>query len=424
MKRQCEMKTSILRLAVVLLAWVSGPLDAAESISLSVRDAELSEVMEMLSLQERVNILLTNNVSARVSVNLFDVEFDEAVRIIANAAGYEVEMRDASYFIIPRDEVGQFTANGTLVTRTFRLQYADSNAVQTIITEHLSRYGTVTELGDRNMLVVEDTLPFMDKIAGLIDELDFRPRQILIEARILEVTLNESEAFGIEWSKLIRNGRTLFGTRGLSNVGDGFFVEYVSDDLTVFLDALQESGRTRTLSTPKLLTLENQPASVMVGDRLGYINTVTINQVTTENTQFLESGVILEVTASVGRDEKIILDIHPEISTGTVTAGVPSQTTTSVRTQLLVPSGGTSFIGGLIKSQMFDEQKGIPGLRKLPVAGRLFSRSEERNVNTEIIVLITPTLIGADEVAWQSNEVDSVNAYILESARQSGPSSD
>lgn len=418
MKIKNKVRLTALGIAMSVMAWFPLATYAADSISLSVRDTALSEVMEMISLQQRVNILLADTVDARVSVNLFDVSLDEAIRSITNAAGYEVEFRDGTYFIITRDEVGRFIANGTLMTRAFRLQYADSTAVRTIIQEQLSSYGSVTALDDRNLLVVEDTGPFLDKVAVLIEQLDFRPRQILIEARILEVTLNESEAFGIEWSKIFENGRGLIGTRGLSGNGPGLFANYVNGDLEIFLDALHANGRTRTLSTPKLLTLENQPASVIVGDRLGYVNTVTINQVTTENTEFLESGVILEVTASVGNDGKILLAIRPEISTGTVNNGVPSQTTTSVRTQLLVSSGDTSFIGGLIKSQMFSDRSGVPGFREIPLAGRLFSRDEERRVNTEIVVLITPTLIDTGDTAWQKNEIESVNFSVIEAAPQ------
>lgn len=413
MKQQLNLFVTLYKALIVFILFLPYIVYSAENISLSVRDIELSEVMEMLSRQERVNILLSENTSARISVNLYDMELAEAIRVIANSAGFEIEVRDNIYYVINRDDVGRYSANGTTDTRAFRLKYANSTEVRTIIEEQLSDYGSVTELVERNLLVVEDKPEFLSNIETLINDLDYRPRQILIEARILEVTLDESEVFGIEWSKIFESSNGLIGTRGLSSSGAGFFVDYVDDELNLFLDALQHDGRTRTLSTPKLLALENQPASVIIGDRLGYINTVTINQVTTENTEFLESGIILEVTPTVDENGQIMLDIHPEISTGTVTDGVPSQSTTSVRTQLLVPSGGTSFIGGLIKSQKFTDQKGVPGLSKIPLAGKLFSRNEERNVNTEIIILITPTLIDSNKPQWQQEAIESVNEAMV-----------
>ncbi len=397
-------------IACIALAWCCPQADAqtGKTINLSVRDTEVSEVMEMLSRQERVNILLAEGVTGKISVNLYDVQLDDAIRSIANSAGYELEKRGSNYFIIERDDVGKYADNGTTRVQAFRLRYVKAENVSTILENQISRYGSITALPDRNVVVVKDTPEFLQRIEAIIASVDYRPKQVLIEARILEITLDESEAYGIEWARIFESGEGVAGTRGLSAVNSGFFIEFVGEKLEVFLDMLEQDGRTKTLSTPKLLTLENKSASVIVGDRLGYINTVTINQVTTETTEFLESGVILQVTPSVDDDGRIMLDIHPEISTGTVTDGVPSQTTTSVTTHLLVPSGGTSLIGGLIKSQTFVDNQGVPVLRKIPIAGKLFSRREERNVNTEIIVLITPTIVEPDMPDWQQREMDLV----------------
>ena len=103
-------------------------------------------------------------------------------------------------------------------------------------------------------------------------------------------------------------------------------------------------GRVRTLSTPKLLALEHEEAEVIIGDRIGYRVTTTINQVTTESIEFLESGIILNVQPYVDRNGRIMMDIHPEVSTGTITNdGMPNQTTTEVTTQLLADDGQTIF---------------------------------------------------------------------------------
>lgn len=379
-----------------------------EKISLSIRNTEIVEALEMLSLKQRVNILLSEEVTGKVTVHLYDSTVKDAINAIANAGGYEAEKRGDNYFVISRDDIGKYSDSGTTDIQTYKLRYAKSSDVMDIIEEHLSRYGSITELADRNMLVIEDRPDFLRKVQRIIRKIDYRPKQILIEARILEVTLDKSETYGIDWSRVFDNNEGVVGTRGLSAAGNGLFVESVGSKLDVFLDALEEEGRTKTLSTPKLLTLENEAASVIVGDRLGYVNTVTINQVTSETTEFLESGVILEVTPSVDVQGNIKLDIHPEISTGTVTAGVPSQTTTSVQTHLLVPSGSTSFIGGLIKSQKFRDHSGVPILGRIPIAGRLFSRKVNRQVDTEIIVLITPTIVNPAEHEWQAQALSQL----------------
>lgn len=408
-----------LNLVVVLLMHLLGSAPALakvkHDISLSLREVDIAEAMEMLSKKERVNILLSQGVSGEVSVNLYNVGLTEAIRAIANAAGYDVERRGRSYFIVKHENVGKYVDSGITKVKTFKLQYSEAEDVLPIVKEYLSNYGTVKEMKGRNLLVVEDTPQFLRRITKIVEAVDYQPKQILIEARILEITLDDDESFGIQWENLFNVNNmpgSSLGTRGLSVNNSGFFVNIAGADFTAALDALHREGRTKTLSTPKLLTLEDQPASVIVGDRLGYINTVTINEVTSENTEFLESGVILEVTPSVDNDGRIMLDIHPEVSTGTINEGIPSQTTTSVHTHLLVPDGATSFIGGLIKSQDFAVHTGVPLLKDIPLAGKLFSRTENRKINTEIIVLITPRVVSVDKKQWQQNEMDKVDKEV------------
>jgi type II secretory pathway component GspD/PulD (secretin) len=163
------------------------------------------------------------------------------------------------------------------------------------------------------------------------------------------------------------------------------------------------------LSTPKLLALENQEASVIVGDRRGYAVTTTINQVTSESIEFLESGVILRVTPHVDSEGRVMMDIHPEVSTGVVDAnGIPSQTTTEVTTRLLVGSGQTVFIGGLIKQTRTESRKGVPLLGRIPGIGLLFSSREVTSTNTETVVIITPRVIGEINAQWNTKPQSEV----------------
>ncbi len=384
-------------------------------ISMTMRDTELAEVMEMLSRAERVNILLSDDVSAEVSFSLYDVPLSEAIRSIANAAGYAVERRNGTYFIVNRDEAGAYAASDLTEIRTFTIHYADPAQLQAMLSPYLSDYGQLTTLVESRILMVEDTPDFLDRIEALIDSVDREPMQILIEARILEVTLNAEDSYGIDWTNFFDSGdgTGIVGTRGLDGVGSsdskGLFFEIAQSDLTVALSALEQDGRIRTLSSPKLLALENEEASVIVGDRRGYSVTTTINQVTTESIEFLESGVILRVTPHVDSQGRIMMDIHPEVSTGVVDAnGIPSQTTTEVTTRLLVSSGQTIFVGGLIKQTLTETRSGVPILGRIPGLGLLFSSREMTSINTETIVMITPRIVGEALGPWNSEQQSEV----------------
>ena len=208
------------------------------------------------------------------------------------------------------------------------------------------------------------------------------------------------------------DGEGTIGARGLNASGGsatrGFFLDVLNSDITAALSLLSEQGRVRTLSTPQLLALENQEASVIVGDRQGYRVTTTINQVTTESIEFLESGVILRVTPTVDSVGRIMLDIHPEVSTGTIVDGVPAQATTEVTTQLLVPSGRTVFIGGLMKRTLTERNQGVPGLKRVPVLRRLFSNDLRTGTSTETVVLITPHIVSETGSTVDADKVETV----------------
>jgi type II secretory pathway component GspD/PulD (secretin) len=406
-------------LLIALLASIANAQtsEADPMISVAMRDTDLAEVMEMLSRTERVNILLSDGVEADVSFSLYDVPLSEAIRSIATSAGYAVERRHGMYFIVNHEEAGAYAESDLTEIQAFPIQYADPAQLQSMLSPYLSKYGQLTVLVENKMLVVEDTPEFLRRIAKLIREVDRQPRQILIEAKILEVTLNEEDSYGIDWRSFFESngGEGSFGTRGLQGIGEsgtqGLFFELTTEDLTVMLSALEQDGRIRTLSTPKLLALEYEEASVIVGDRRGYRVTTTINQVTTESIEFLESGVILRVTPHVDHDGRVMMDIHPEVSTGGVDVnGIPSQTTTEVTTRLLVESGQTIFIGGLIKQTLNETRSGVPILGRVPGIGLLFSSRELTAVNTETIVIITPQIVGETGNAWDIDAKSEVEA--------------
>ncbi len=370
------------------------------TVSLALRNVELNNVMEMLSRAGKINILLSGEANTEVSVNLYDVEVEEAIKAVAAAAGMAWEKRGDSYFIVAREDVGKYDSGGPTELRTFKIQYSDPRAIQEILEKHLSSYGKITTLPARRLLVVEDKPGFIDRIASLITSLDRRPKQIFIEAKILEIDLRNIESVGLDWAKLFESDGGLgeVGVRGLTTSAtgssSGLFFELVTPNVEVFLDALRSEGRLRTLSTPKLLAMEDHEAEAIIGDRLGYNVTTTIDQVTTTSVEFLESGVILRVTPSVDQQNRILLDIHPEVSTGSVSDdGIPSQSTTEVTTMMLVDSGQAVFIGGLIRRTAEATREGVPVLGSIPLLGRLFSNRASNVITTELVVLITPYMI-------------------------------
>ncbi len=391
-------------LCVALLALGCGAVAAAGgNITLSVRNADIAEVFEMLSLEGKANILMNSAVSGDVSVNLYDVSIDQAVRTVAAAGGFAVELDGGTYYIVAYDAVGKDIVGGSTQVRSFRVQYSDSNVVAEILKNHLSRYGKITALPERKLLIVEDLPDFLNRLDHIIAELDQQPTQILIEARILEISLDSSDTYGVDWLKLFdsRDGGGRYGIQGFaSTTAPGLFFSLFNSDIEAVLNTLSSKGRVQTLSTPKLLALEHQEAEVVIGEEIGYRVTTTINQISTESVEFLETGVIMRVSSYVDRDGRIMMEIHPEVSTATVTLdGVPSKKSTEVTTQLLANDGETIFIGGLIRNTTSKRRDGVPYISDIPLLGKLFGSGEELLLKTETVVLITPRIVHPQRMA-------------------------
>jgi type II secretory pathway component GspD/PulD (secretin) len=364
-------------------------------MSFAFRNAPIAELFEMLSRKERVNIMLSPGVTGNVTVNLYDVTLRQAIHAIAESAGYGVEERVGGYLVLDKkDGIGRLDP-ANMVVKALPIQYSNPKAVAEIAAKYTSRGGKVTLLEERRALVVEDTPEVVARIERLLREIDRQPLQIMIEAKILEVTLDESENFGVDWTRFFNaSGTSQGGTRGLADRNaPGLFFNIVNRNIEVHLNALSNKGRVHTLATPKLLTLENQEAVTNVGDKIGYRLTTTINNVSTESIQFLETGVILRVIPSVDVDGRISMKIRPEVSSGTVSGGIPSKKTTEVTTQLVAEDGQSILIAGLIKNADGYRKTGVPVLVDLPIIGRAFSTSENLGIATETIVIITPRIV-------------------------------
>ncbi len=371
------------------------PARKDERVDLKFRAAPIEEVFDMLSRKEQINIVLAKGVTGPVTVNLYGVTVREAVYGVAQAAGYWVEIRNGDYVILGKETNLDHPGANTEI-KTFKVQYSDTKQVADILVKYVSRYGKITPLIGRKLIVVEDLPGFVARIGKLLDELDVQPKQVMIEAKILEVALDESERFGVDWKVIFGSGS--LGTSGLatgssSAPSQGFFFSVLNKHVELFLSALATKGRVRALSTPKLLALENQESKVVIGDSTGYRVTTTINLVTTETVQFLESGVILKVTPSVDQRGRVLLKVHPEVSSASLAAGIPSKKSTEVTTELICDDGQSIFIGGLIKARSTVDRQGVPLLGDLPVIGNLFSNRLEAVASAETVVIITPYVV-------------------------------
>ena len=349
------------------------------------------------------------------------------------------------------------------VIEVFSLKYARAKDVEEQLKNQLDvkKVGTI-KADERTNQVIVQTLPDrMEGIRKLIKGFDLKTRQILIDAKIVQVRLSNEVGSGVSWEGLFKmnsdaNKLTYLGSYPFSNVPSasaafqtrkevlsgltndiGSFpftgtttsqsagkqsiatqemhlgVISNKQDFDTIIKYLQTLGQTRILSNPKLSVVNNQEAKILVGTKQAYITTTT-TQTQTSNTiseavTYVDVGVQLSVTPTINEDGFVTVKIKPEISSVTsfITSSqnnkIPIIDTSTAETIVMVKDGTSILIGGLSKDEKTTDSQGTPFLSKIPFLGAAFSNKTDTTVRTELVVLLTPHIISGDELTTGSS---------------------
>ncbi|MDP6380232.1 MAG: hypothetical protein QF662_02705, partial [Phycisphaerae bacterium] len=418
-------------------------------IELHVKDQDLKTVLKMLAQHQKVNIVAGKNVSGKVSCDLYNVGLEETLDVLLRANGCAFRREGQFITVYTQEELDAILlAEKMPITRIFVLDFLNAAEAESLIKPVLSDKAIIAvsspaesgipsggdEVGGdsyshRDCVVVTDYEENIEAAAQIIKGRDIRPLQVLVEATILEVTLDEDNKLGIDFNVLagvdFRDmtgvttasivdptalggganttslGNVPFGqahTQGFAAAGDGLNIGVLTSNVAFFINALENVTDTNILSNPKVLVLNKQRAEVIVGERLGYLVQTTTETATTTTVEFLDTGTRLTIRPFVSRDGHIRMEVHPEVSTGVVSPeGLPSKTTTEVTCNIMIKDGNTIVIGGLIKESSFISRKQVPGLGNIPGLGVLFRSKADDTLRKEIIILLTPHIIKDEE---------------------------
>jgi len=266
----------------------------------------------------------------------------------------------------------------------------------------------------RNALVILASSRDYKMVAAAIRKLDVIPLQVLIEASILEVTLNGDLSYGVEWFFNNQVGRSRtgqgqldLGTAGISALAPGFSYSIVNSasNIKVALNALETESEVNVLSAPSLMVLDNQTAVINVGDEIPVptrqsSSNVDPNAPTVNEIQFRNTGVTLEVTPRVNNSGLVTMDIRQEVSNAVATTSsnidAPTIQQRQIESTVAINTGQTIVLGGLIRNSETENEGGIPGLYKIPFIGKLFGNTSVEKRRTELVVLLTPRVVRND----------------------------
>ena len=291
------------------------------------------------------------------------------------------------------------------------------------------------------------------EVQTFLDEvLNGAKRQVLIEASIVEVNLNDEYQAGVNWSKLVESGGSGFGfTQSLigTNLANApvstlTYTGANSDSLNATVKLLNQFGNAKVLSTPKLMVLNNQTALLKVVDNLIYftidveedvqeniinrtftseIHSVPVGLVMSVTPQISDVGAVtLNVRPTISRVLRFVEDPNPALAISDTTSLIPEISVREMESVMQINDGDTAIIGGLMQDQHGDDTSGVPGLSKLPWVGDLFSYKDKSYTKSELIIFIRPTVI--TQANLNSKELKGYKKYLPENLQQGSASAE
>lgn len=383
-----------------------------QTINLEYKDADLSSVLRSMAWAYKLNIVTSSDIKGKVSINLQNISVERALEAILTTNGLVYSKRSGVIYVSAGD-----TNVVEVTTEVIVLKYLAATQAQNLLRKLLSSKGDLKINEAANTIIITDYAANIQKIKVLLQKIDLAPKQVLIEAKIVDITSNDLRALGSTWNVdftptkggLFARSSTQEELKGGvalpqadTNLGAGHLVlntlTLKGINITGTIDALVRNGKANLLASPSIAVINGQEAKIVIGERFPYKERTQTTSGTTETTKFVDIGTTLKVNPQINDDGYITLNLHPEVSSllQSLDAG-PRITTREADTTVRVKEGETLVIGGLIKQTDNSNRDRIPGLGNLPVLGHLFSRSSVDKEQTELAVFITPRILYSRE---------------------------
>ncbi len=386
-----------------------------KKVTLDVQRASIQTVLRTLAEIAGKNIVSNEQVSGDVTVRLEDVPWPQALDMVLMTRGLgftdeEGVLRIASLDQLRKEQVDHQTAERKaeellpLETRVIPLNFAKADEMKTSVEKLWTPRGHAEIDLRTNSIIITDIGERVRAAEALIGQLDTRTPQVQIESKIVDIDVSSSTDLGIDWNLTITEdgagdlGRAqsfdsnnpIAGAAGELNVG----VLRPNWTLDMVLQALADDRDANIISNPRITTVNNREAAIIVGQEIPLI---VQDQAFNTVVQLKQIGIKLSVKPHINSDRQIELDVHPEVSDlssqSTVQGGIIINTA-EADTRVLVNDGETAVIGGLIRENEGTAVRGIPWLKDIPGLGWLFSSTSTVKQKRELMIFITPRIVG------------------------------
>jgi len=383
-------------------------------MSLDVQGADVQTVLRSLAEFSGKNIVASKEVKGEVTLRLRNVPWRHALDIVLKSQGLGMVETGQTIVIsnletLRKEELERNSAARNqeellpLETRILPINYANGKEMKMSVEKTLTKRGHI-EVDDRsNALIVTDISDKLDQVDAMVRNLDTRTPQVEIVARLVDVDASATRDLGIDWGvhhmdlfdagvseNVDIHAADVTNPAGVAKIGTikGF------GSVEATLQALETQNKANIISNPRITTVNNREASVVVGKQIPLIVQDFAGNAVTQMTTI---GIKLSVTPHINTGNRITMDVHPEVSDlasqATVQGGIIINTTMA-DTRVMVNDGETAVIGGLIRSNESTTKRGIPVLMDIPLLGNLFRSNSTTHQKRELLIFVTPKILG------------------------------
>jgi len=421
-----------------------------KKISLETSEMDIRDVFKLIADESGVNLVLSDEVKGTISLKLRQVPWDQALVMIMKAkklgytrSGNVIRIASLADIRTEEDDAVKLAmakkATDPLTVRLIPVSYAKIDDLKTQVTPFLSERGKVVGDTRTSSLVISDIADNIDRVVKLVQSIDVPPPQVLIEGKIVEATDTFQRSLGVQWNAsgqpaiLGHNGQgsnitsmasigITPGTAGGSGATAGILnfqlgTLDILGSLSATLSLYEDQGIVKVLSSPRILTLQNEPAEISQSEEIPLIQSNLVQgSGTTTNVTFKPIKLRLAVVPQITNDGAVIMAVDVLREFAGAIVDKPSQArpvnSRAAKSKVLVKNGQTAVIGGIYQSDMTQDDTKVPWLGDIPVLGWLFKSESVTKDKSELLIFLTPRILGqADSQAPTSTSGSSSDDF-------------
>lgn len=413
---------------------------SGEKLSLNFQDIDVRSVLQLIADFTDLNLVASDTVQGNITLRLQNVPWDQALDLVLKTKGLDKRKVGNVLLVAPADEIAarerqelesqkQIAELAPLKRELIQVNYAKASDIArlfqsvTSAEEATEERGSITVDDRTNSIIAYQTQDKLDELRRIVAQLDIPVRQVMIEARIVEASVDFDKELGVQWRGLsigdnnwIVGGRGSVDSSGLPvTSAPGGFVDlgaagstsginlgFITDNtiLDLELQAMEKTGNGEVISQPKVVTSDKETAKIAKGTEIPYQEASSSGAT---STSFKEATLSLEVTPQITPDNRIIMEVkvtkdEPDFSRVSAT-GAPPIKKNEVNAKVLASDGETIVIGGVFSNTQTKSVDKVPFLGDLPYLGRLFSHDVVKDSKTELLVFLTPRIMNNQAIA-------------------------